>query len=131
MKNRRNRASWKELEDEIEPIVYTTAQEWGDIRMAYMTNCSNLCEKLLLFSLISGSFCQPFHSNSLTIFQGSSVHLCIPSFSNQIIWHPNEKTEESTPKSDKNNWKKQTNQIFYEMGSKPELNPLVAWKISS
>lgn len=116
MKKGRDGTPWRELEDEIEPIVYTTTQEWGDIRMADMADGSNLCEKLLLFSLISWSFCEPFHSKSLPIFHGSSVNLCIPSFSDQIIWNPDEKNGRIPIRKLQKKETNDQNKIFHGMG---------------
>lgn len=85
MEKRSNRASGGEMEDEVKAIVNATSHKWQHIWMANMANSSNLIQELLLFPFISHSFCDPLHSNFLITFQNSSVHLCISSFSNQIL----------------------------------------------
>lgn len=68
MEKRSNRASGGEMEDEIKPIVNATSHKWQHIWMADMANSSNLIQELLLFPVISCSFCDSFHSNFFITF---------------------------------------------------------------
>ena len=69
MKERSNRASWREDENKIETIVNTTTKKRQDIRMWDMSYCPNLHQKLFLSPLVfSPSSRYPLHSDFFATF---------------------------------------------------------------